>query len=353
MRERIYIKDLKEHIGKEITIAGWLDVRRDQGKMVFFELRDMTGKVQCVVLPTHKEVLEKAKEIRSEWVLMVKGLVQKRTDKNAEKGGGVEIEVLEIEILNKAETTPFPIDVDTKGVNEDLRMKYKYLDLRSERMQKNIRMRDKVISFFRDFMHKNGFIEIETPIMTKGTPEGSREYVVPSRFWQGKFYVLPQSPQQFKQLCMVAGFEKYFQLARCMRDEDTRGDRQPEFTQLDYEMSFVNQEDILEYTERMFIELIKNVYPEKRISRIPFPRISYAQSMEKYKSDKPDMRENKNDLNELAFCWVLDFPMFEKNDEGEIQTVHHPFCSVKPEDKEKFMSGKDIFPSARMLMIWY
>ena len=346
MTGRIYIKDLNNFIGKEVVIAGWVDVRRDQGKLVFIDMRDMSGKVQCVVLPNHAEAMEQVKEVRNEWVLKMTGIVNKRPEKNIKEGvlnGDIELEIIGVEILNKAKTTPFSINENTIGINEDIRMKYKYLDLRTERMQKNIRMRDKIISFFRDYMHRNDFIEIETPMMTKGTPEGSREYIVPSRLWQGKFYVLPQSPQQFKQLCMVAGFEKYFQVARCMRDEDTRGDRQPEFTQLDYEISFVNQEEVLEYTEKMFIELIKNIYPEKKITKTPFPRLTYAESMEKYKSDKPDLRENKKDPNELAFCWVLDFPMFEKNDEGEVQTVHHPFCSVKPEDKEKFMTNKDIF----------
>lgn len=343
MKNRIYIKDLKDNVGKEVIIAGWVDVRRDQGKMVFFDMRDMTGKVQCVTLPVHAEAILQAKEIRPEWVITASGIVKPRNDKNAEKGGGVEIEVTDIQVLNKAETTPFQINENTIGTNEDIRMKYKYLDLRTARMQKNIRMRDKIISFFRDYMHKNGFIEIETPILMKGTPEGSREYVVPSRIFNGQFYVLPQSPQQFKQLCMVAGFEKYFQVARCMRDEDTRGDRQPEFTQLDYEMSFVTQEEVLEYTEAMFIELIKKVYPGKKISSVPFPRLSYVESMEKYGTDKPDLRVDKNDPDELAFAWVLDFPMFEKTDDGEMQAVHHPFCSIKPEDKEKFMKGEDLF----------
>jgi aspartyl-tRNA synthetase len=346
MRNRIYIKDLKDNIGKEVIIAGWVNIRRDQGKMVFFDMRDMTGLVQCVALPSHTEAIEKAKEIRPEWVLKLVGIVNKRPDKNIKTdvlNGEVELEVINIEILNKAETTPFLINENTLGVNEDIRMKYKYLDLRTERMQKNIRMRDKIISFFRDYMHKNDFIEIETPILMKGTPEGSREYVVPSRLFKGQFYVLPQSPQQFKQLSMVAGFEKYFQVARCMRDEDTRGDRQPEFTQLDYEMSFVTQEEVLEYTEAMFTELIKSVYPEKKIITMPFPRISYKESIEKYGSDKPDLRKNKEDPNELAFCWILDFPMFEKTDEGEMQAVHHPFCSIKEEDKEKFLKGEDLF----------
>lgn len=346
MKNRVYIKDLKENVGKEITIAGWVNIRRDQGKMVFFDMRDMTGLVQCVALPSHEEAINIAKEIRPEWVLKIVGMVNKRPDKNIKidvLNGDVELEVTGIEILNKAETTPFQLNENTIGVNEDTRMKYKYLDLRSERMQKNIRMRDKIITFFRKYMHDNGFIEIETPILMKGTPEGSREYVVPSRLFNGQFYVLPQSPQQFKQLCMVAGFEKYFQIARCMRDEDTRGDRQPEFTQLDYEMSFVTQEEVLEYTENMFLELVKNVYPEKKITEIPFPRISYEECIKKYGSDKPDLRKNKDDPNELAFCWILDFPMFEKTDEGELQAVHHPFCSIKEEDKEKFLKEEDLF----------
>ena len=346
MQDRTYIKDLKDKIGKEVIIAGWVDVRRDQGKMVFFDMRDMTGKVQCVALPTHADVIETAKEIRPEWVLKITGLVNKRPEKNVNPNvlnGDIELEITNIEILNKSETPPFPIDTDTREVDEDLRLKYRYLDLRSERMQKNVRMRDKVISFFRDYMHENNFVEIETPILMRGTPEGAREYVVPSRVWQGKFYALPQSPQQFKQLSMVAGFEKYFQIARCMRDEDTRGDRQPEFTQLDYEMSFVDRDEVLEYTEAMFIELIKKIYPEKKISKIPFPRLTYAETMKKYNSDKPDLRENKNNPDELAFLWVVDFPMFEKTDEGEVQAMHHPFCSIHPEDKENFMKGKDIF----------
>lgn len=334
MKDRIYIKDLGQNIDKEVVIAGWVDVRRDQGKMVFFDMRDMTGKIQCVTLP-NSEAINLAKEIRPEWVLKISAKVNARPEKNVNKdmqNGNIELEVLQIEVLNEAKTTPFQVNENTSGINEDLRMKYKYLDLRTERMQKNIRMRDKIVTFFRQYMHDNGFLDIETPIMTKGTPEGSREYLVPSRLEPGNFYVLPQSPQQFKQLAMVAGFEKYFQIAKCMRDEDTRGDRQPEFTQLDYEISFTTQEEIISYTEEMFIKMVQTIYPEKKIQQIPFPRLTYKESMEKYGNDKPDLRENKEDPNLLAFCWVVDFPMFEKDKEGGVQAVHHPFTSPKAED---------------------
>jgi len=343
--ERTYIKNLREQVDKEVTIKGWVNVRRDQGKMVFMDMRDMTGLVQCVVLPA-SSAIEIAKEMRTEWVLAVSGVVNKRPEKNIKTGvlnGDIELEVKNIEVLNKAETLPFDISSDTKEVNEDARLKYRYLDLRSQRMQNNIRMRDKIISFFREHMHKNDFVEIETPIMMKGTPEGSREYVIPSRLYHGKFYVLPQSPQQFKQLSMVAGFERYFQIARCMRDEDSRGDRQPEFTQLDFEMSFVEREDVFKYTEDMFIELVKTLYPNKKITSIPFPRFTFAEVMEKYGTDKPDLRKDKNDPDELAFAWIYDFPMFEKKDDGSIAAAHHPFCSIHPEDKAKFMKGEDLF----------
>ncbi len=341
---RTLIRDLGQHVGEEVTIKGWVDVRRDQGKMVFFDFRDRSGKVQGVVLPK-SEAMDTAKDVRNEWVLAVGGKIQKRPDKNVNAGvqnGDLELEIKNIEVLNKADTPPFDVTTDTIGIDENVRLKHRYLDLRSERLQRVIRARDRIITFFREYMHRNDFVEVETPIMMKGTPEGSREYIVPSRLEKGKFYVLPQSPQQFKQLLMVAGFEKYFQIARCMRDEDTRGDRQPEFTQLDYEMSFVTQEDVLQYTEAMFIELVKSLYPEKHFTEVPFPRVTYAESVAKYGSDKPDLRKDKNDPNELAFVWVVDFPMFEKLDDGSLQAQHHPFCSVKPEDKDKFLNGTDL-----------
>jgi aspartyl-tRNA synthetase len=339
---RTYIKDLKNHIGGEVSICGWVDIRRDHGKLIFIDFRDMTGKVQSVALPNNKEAHEMAGKLRPEWVVRATGTVNKRPEKmiakNKETGeiepnGDIELELKKIEVLNEAQTPPLDVREDGREISEEVRLKYRYLDLRRPRMQENIRNRDKINSFFRDYMHQNEFVEIETPILMKGTPEGSREYIVPSRLENGKFYVLPQSPQQFKQLAMVAGFEKYFQIARCFRDEDTRGDRQPEFTQLDYEMSFASQEEIIQLTEKMLIELVEKVYPKKKIQQVPFPRITYKDSMEKYGNDKPDLRKDKNDANELAFVWVVDFPMFEKDDEGGVQAVHHPFTTVKEGDE--------------------
>ena len=343
--ERTYIKDLSAHKGETVSISGWVDVRRDQGKMVFFDFRDMSGKVQGVVLSQNTTALEASKEIRNEWVVRVEGKVNERPEKNRQAGkvnGDIELEVLTIEVLNKAETPPFDITSDGREINEEIRLKYRYLDLRRERMQKNIRNRHKVVQLVRNFLDEKGFCEVETPLLTKDTPEGSRSYVVPSRLWQGFFYALPQAPQQYKQLLMTAGFEKYFQIARCMRDEDTRGDRQPEFTQMDLEMSFVKREDVMAINEEMLIKLIQTLYPHKKIQQIPFPRISYAEAMEKYGNDKPDMREDKNDPDLLAFCWVIDFPFFEKTEEGGWTFTHNPFSAPKPEHMEMLLKKEGI-----------
>src|SRR3989338_5417534 len=257
-------------VGEEVVVKGWVHARRDMGKVIFIDLRDKTGLLQVVFVPSDAGAsYEFAKTLRGEYVVSIKGKVKARGAKAVNpkiSTGTVELLATELEILNESKTPPFELDKDTRAVNEEVRLKYRYLDLRSERLHHNITLRDKVISFFRNYMYEHGFIEIETPILIKGTPEGAREFIVPSRLHGGKFYVLPQSPQQFKQLCMVAGFERYFQIARCFRDEDQRGDRQPEFTQLDLEMSFVTQEDVLEICERMMIELVKAVAPEKTIT---------------------------------------------------------------------------------------
>jgi aspartyl-tRNA synthetase len=313
--------------------------------MVFMDMRDMTGKVQCVVLPDHTEAIEAVKEVRTEWVLSVTGIVNKRPERNVKAGvlnGDIELEITGIEFLNKSDTIPFDISGDTKEINEEVRLKYRYVDLRSDRMQKNIRMRHKVIKYIRDFLDNENFIEVETPMLTKSTPEGSRDYVVPARLYPGKFYALPQSPQQYKQLLMTSGVEKYFQIARCMRDEDTRGDRQPEFTQLDMELSFVQREDVMELNEKLLIDLVTKLYPEKKIQTVPFPRLTYVEAMEKYGNDKPDLREDKNDPNLLAFCWVIDFPFFEKTDTGAWTFTHNPFSRPKPDHVEWLMNKENI-----------
>ncbi|HJL55648.1 MAG: amino acid--tRNA ligase-related protein [Candidatus Pacebacteria bacterium] len=339
---RIYIKELNKHTGKEATIKGWVDVRRDQGKMIFFDFRDMSGKVQGVILPGAKDAHEVGEKVRPEWVVEVKGKINKRPEKMVnknEENGDIEIEILEIKVLNEAETPVFDIQSDGHEIGEENRLKHRYLDLRRPRLQKNIRNRAKVLKFVRDYLTDENFIEIETPILTKSSPEGARDYVVPSRIEKGKFYALPQSPQQYKQLLMVSGMEKYFQLAKVMRDEDTRGDRQPEFTQLDVEMSFVSQEEILNLTEDMFTKLVKEIYPEKKVTYEPWPRLDYDEVMKEYGTDSPDLRKDKNDPNELAFAWILNFPLFEKDKEkGHYAPSHHMFTAPKEEDISKLES---------------
>ena len=336
--KRIFVLETLNRIGEEVLLKGWVHVRRNMGKMIFIELRDRTGIIQVVFHPGNPEALAAAADLRSEFVVAIRGKVNARPEKQVQASqplGAVEFEALELTVLNAAKTTPFELNADTRLVDEELRLKYRYLDLRSERMRKNTELRFKITKFFRDFLEQKGFFEIETPILTKGTPEGSREYPVPSRLHAGKFYVLPQSPQQFKQLLMVAGMERYFQVARCFRDEDQRGDRQPEFTQLDMEMSFVEEEDVISLVEEMLIKLVETVSPEKKILQKPFPRLSYAEAMEKYGNDKPDLRVNKEDPNELAFCWVVDFPLFEKSEsEGRLVSAHHPFTAPRDDQKE-------------------
>src|SRR3989339_589454 len=318
MRNRIYIKDLKEHIGKEVITAGWVDVRRDQGKMVFMDMRDMTGKVQCVVLPNHTEPLEAVKEVRTEWVLSIKGLVNKRPEKNIKDGvqnGDIELEILSIEVINKAETLPFDITSNTANIDEQVRLKYRYLDLRSERLQKNLRTRSEFVQKVREYLFSQKFTEIETPLLTESTPEGSRDFVVPSRMHPGKFYALPQSPQQYKQLLMVGGFERYFQIARAVRDEDLRADRGFEHTQVDIEMSFVEQEDVMQTVEEMITTAVEAM--GFTIKEKPFPRFTYAEATEKFGADKFDLRTEEDKANNvMAYAWVHQFPFFEKTAEG-------------------------------------
>lgn len=349
--ERTHIGKLGEHVGKEVLVKAWVDVRRDQGKMVFLDLRDVSGKIQAVALPMHKEALDAAQTVRPEWVIAVRGNVNKRPERNVKQGvqnGDIELEILSIEVLNEAETPAFDISSDGREISEDARLARRYLDLRRPRLQRNIKERHRIIKFLRDRLDEEGFYEIETPLLTAPTPEGSRSYLVPSRIWKGTFYALPQSPQQYKQLLMSAGFERYFQFAKCMRDEDTRGDRQPEFTQLDLEMSFVTREDVMRLNEKLLIELVTKLYPKKRIQEVPFPVLTYQEAMEKYNSDKPDLRKDKEDPNLLAFCWVVDFPFFEKtgadniDSTGEWTFTHNPFSRPKDEYMADLMAKKNI-----------
>ncbi len=279
--------------GKIVTLSGWVHRRRDHGGLIFIDLRDRYGLTQVVFDPEfHKESHASAENVRSEYVLKLTGEVRKRIEGQANKNmdtGEIEVYINEIEILNKSETPPFEIDIE-KGVNEELRLKYRYLDLRHERMQANMMLRHKLTKEIRDFMDGQDFMEIETPILIKGTPEGSREYLVPSRLYPGKFFVLPQSPQQLKQMLMIAGYDKYFQIARCFRDEDQRGDRQPEFTQLDVEMSFVEEKDVMKINEDLLIDLTKKFKPGKKIMHDPFPVLSWREVMDRYGSGKPDIR---------------------------------------------------------------
>ncbi len=340
---RVYIKDLQAHKGEEVTIKGWVDVRRDQGKLIFLDFRDMSGRIQGVILPNATDAHAVGSTLRSEWIVEVKGKVNPRPERNVQadkQNGDIELEILGITVLNEAETPPFDIGANTLEINEEVRLKYRYIDLRNDRLQKNIRNRHKVLKHVRDSLDAQGFIEVETPLLTKSTPEGARDYIVPSRLEHGHFYALPQSPQQYKQLLMAGGIEKYFQVARCMRDEDTRGDRQPEFTQMDVEMSFVNEEDIMNLIESMLIDVVTKIYPHKKIQQIPFPRIPYAEAMSTYGNDRPDIRENKEDPNLLAFCWVVDFPFFEKNASGKGWTfTHNPFSAAKPAFQDHLMKA--------------
>jgi len=277
---------------KRVTLCGWVHRRRDHGGLIFIDLRDHYGFTQIVFDPEDKKQFAQAEKVRPEWVLKVTGTVRKRmegAERKENPTGEIEVLVSSVEVLNKSKTPPFEIDQE-KEISEEVRLQYRFLDMRRPRMQRNMARRHEIVQLIREYFHRNDFIDVETPILVKGTPEGAREYLVPSRLYHGRFYVLPQSPQQLKQLLMVAGFDKYFQIPRCFRDEDQRGDRQPEFTQFEIEMSFVEQEDVLNVMEGCFIEVTEKVRPDRKIEKKPFPRLTYHEAMEMYGSDKPDLR---------------------------------------------------------------
>jgi len=319
------------HVGQTVTLAGWLNRRRDHGGLIFIDLRDREGFVQVVCHPDESpEAHATAAQARGEYVLRVVGTVRARPEESINPDlptGGIEVLAREVEILNPSKTPPFYIDSDAE-VDETLRLTYRYLDLRRRRMQRNLMLRHRVVKFIRDFMDARGFIEVETPILIKSTPEGARDYVVPSRVHPGKFYALPQSPQQLKQLLMVSGFEKYFQIARCFRDEDLRADRQPEHTQLDIEMSFVEQEDVLRLVEDLITDLVTAVAPHKRILS-PFPCLTYDEAMERYGTDKPDLRFGMELVDISDLVAGSEFRVFRQviASDGQVKAIVAPGCA--------------------------
>ncbi|GAA6152505.1 aspartate--tRNA ligase [Pseudoteredinibacter isoporae] len=294
------------HIDQEVTLCGWVDTRRDHGGVIFIDLRDREGIVQVVFDPDGQDDFSRAERVRSEFVLQVKGKVRARSAETVNSNmatGEIEIYGTELEILNESAPVPFQMDEYT-NVGEDVRLKYRYLDLRRDEMQNNLRLRSKVTNAIRNYLDDNGFLDIETPILTRATPEGARDYLVPSRTHDGKFFALPQSPQLFKQLLMVSGFDRYYQIAKCFRDEDLRADRQPEFTQIDLETSFMSEEEIMSVTEGMIRKLFKDI---QGVDLGDFPRMPFSEAMEKYGSDKPDLRlpqqlvEIKDLLKDIEF----------------------------------------------------
>ncbi len=320
-----------EHIGETLTVAGWVNRRRDHGGVTFIDLRDRSGVVQIVANPeTSPEAHALISDARSEWVLQIEGKVRMRPEgmQNPElPTGEIEIEAQSIQILNAARTPPFSINEETE-VDENVRLKYRYLDLRRERMRRNLALRHRVVKYIRDYLDERGFWEIETPILFKTTPEGARDYLVPSRVHPGEFYALPQSPQQLKQLLMVAGVERYFQIARCFRDEDQRGDRQPEFTQLDLEISFVEREDVISLTEDLFTTMVEKLLPEKSIMQKPWPRLTYPEAMDRFGRDDPDIRFGLELVDITTLATDSGFKVFDTVVEGggEVRGINAKGC---------------------------
>ncbi len=317
---------------KEVTLCGWVARRRDHGKLIFIDIRDRAGFTQVVFIPKESgDAYKLAQDLRSEFVIKLTGKVNRRpqgTINTKLNTGEIEILAKGLEILNPSTNPPFEI-IDDLNITEEARLKYRYLDLRRKKPFENLLLRSNLYKIIRSYLDSQKFIECETPILTKSTPEGARDYLVPSRLNPGQFYALPQSPQLFKQILMVAGIERYYQIAKCFRDEDLRADRQPEFTQLDLEMSFINEKDVYIIIEELMYKIFKEL---KGIElKIPFPRISFSEAQKKYNTDKPDLRKEFN--TEFAFSWIVDFPLFKYNDEEKRwESEHHPFTAPAEED---------------------
>ena len=318
----------KTHLSQDVTLAGWVHRRRDHGNIIFLDLRDRSGLIQVVFDPkSAPQAHNIAESVRNEWVLKIKGVVSNRPEGTINPDmptGDVEIFANDIEIMSRSKTPPFYINEES-DVDESIRLRYRYMDLRRPFMQEILVLRHKVVKFIRDFLDNYDFIEIETPILIKSTPEGARDYIVPSRVHPGMFYALPQSPQQLKQLLMASGFEKYFQIARCFRDEDLRADRQPEHTQLDLEMSFVHRDDVLSLIEELMINLVESIIPDKKINK-PFPKITYHESMDRYGTDKPDLRFGLEIIDITKCFFASEFQVFQKviEDGGVVQGIVVP-----------------------------
>jgi len=333
--ERVLCNDLAGALNKTVRLQGWIQTIRRHSKLAFVDLRDRSGVAQIVLSGAP---LNEPSNLTEESVITVTGKVVLRPESlvNRELASGtVELQAASVVIEALSDTLPLPLN--SRQVAENTRLKHRYLDLRRGRTSANIKSRHRFNQFIRNRLTGAGFIEVETPYISKSTPEGARDYLVPSRIDPGKFYALPQSPQQYKQLLMVAGFERYFQIVRCFRDEDSRGDRQPEFTQLDIEMSFTDADEVMTLTEQLMVDLVKEFFPQKKITREPFPRLTFEEATKTHQTDRPDLRADKNNSDELAFCFITDFPLFEwKVSEKRYGAVHHPFTAPQAEFEKSF-----------------
>lgn len=339
----------KDDVGKTVELAGWVSKRRNLGSIVFIDLRDRYGITQITFDEAHTEAI---KDVRNEYVLWVKGEVSAKEVPNPKlETGEIEVLVKEVKVLNSSKTTPMIIADETDAL-EDLRLKYRYLDLRRPVLQKNLILRDKVTTIFRRVLHDHDFIEVETPILSKSTPEGARDYLVPSRLYNGKFYALPQSPQIYKQLLMISGMDRYFQIARCFRDEDLRADRQPEFTQIDMEMSFASEEDLFAIVEDCMHEVFKEL---KGIELEKFPRIKYLDAMEKYGSDKPDLRFEMLQHNVTELFRNSEFSVFKTNleNDGVIKAIKVDNHSFSRKETDKFSEFVKIYKAKGVAFVKY
>ncbi|PTE37772.1 aspartate--tRNA ligase [Staphylococcus gallinarum] len=313
------------HLEEEVVLKGWVHNRRDLGGLIFVDLRDREGYVQIVFNPDFsEEALHVAETVRSEYIVEVRGVVKKRDPETVNPKiatGQVEVQVSDIQIINKSETPPFALNEENQNVDENIRLKYRYLDLRRQELAQTFKMRHQTTRSIRQYLDQAGFYDIETPVLTKSTPEGARDYLVPSRVHEGEFYALPQSPQICKQLLMISGFDKYYQIVKCFRDEDLRADRQPEFTQVDIEMSFVDQEDVMDMGEEMLQNVVKDV-KNIEVPR-PFPRMTYHEAMERYGSDKPDTRFDMELINVSELGEIMDFKVFKDtvNNNGQVKAI--------------------------------